>query len=235
MPDFSQWSGENFSDAGPERPMESQEAALAENAKKTAPAAPIDPYAQALQSMDFAALRQVNPDVLGWILVPGTKISYPLVHSSEKEGDFYLNHTWSGDFGSYGAIFLDPGVSPDFSGFNTVIYGHNMKDGPMFAALKGYGSQAFLDAHPEIYITLEAGPERYRVFAAYRVSTGGEAFAIGFSSREKRQELLDFALEGSVISAGFTPSLDSKIITLSTCTGQGHETRWVVQAELKED
>ena len=64
-----------------------------------------DPYAQALKDMDFSALRQQNPDVLGWILIPGTRVSYPVVQGTDNS--YYLDHTWRGGKNSVGAIFMD--------------------------------------------------------------------------------------------------------------------------------
>lgn len=194
----------------------------------------VDPYADELQNMDFSALQQVNPDVRGWILIPGTVVSYPLLYGEEKESTYYLNHTWSGSYGVVGSIFIDKAVDPGFSGFNTVIYGHNMNNGSMFASIRNYSMQSYADAHPNIYITDENGARCYEVFAAYEVKTDGDTYTIGFSSDEKKQEFLDFCVGSSAIKTSAAPTVDDSVITLSTCTGRGHETRWVVQAVCKQ-
>ena len=78
-------------------------------------------------------------DVIGWIAIPGTEISYPLVQGTDS--DYYLTHTWNQNSSAVGAIFMDCRCSADFSGFNTIVYGHRMNNGSMFAALKHYKSR----------------------------------------------------------------------------------------------
>ena len=91
--------------------------------------------------MDLPALQQVNSDVIGWIAIPGTEISYPLVQGTDN--DYYLTHTWNQNSSAVGAIFMDCRCSADFSGFNTIVYGHRMNNGSMFAALKHYQKAGF--------------------------------------------------------------------------------------------
>ena len=190
----------------------------------------VDPYADALRNMDFAALREVNSDVLGWILIPNTVISYPLVQGDDNQ--YYLKHTWKKWTSAVGAIFLEYQNSPDFSDFNTIIYGHRMNNGSMFASLKNYKKQSYWAAHPYVYITDDNGSHKYEIFAAYEVSTAGTTYQIGFSGDASKQAFLDYCLGQSVIDTGITPTVHDKILTLSTCTGNGHATRWVVQARL---
>ena len=190
------------------------------------------PYAAQLNAMDVAALKKVNSDVMGWILIPGTAVSYPLVHSTDRADTFYLNHTWDAAEGIVGSIFVEPENSGGLNDFNTVIYGHNMKDGSMFGSLKSFGSANWWKAHPGVYISTAAGTRYYKIFAAYEVSTSGKTYQISFSSDKTKQAFIDFCLAQSAISTGVTPTVDDNIITLSTCTGRGHATRWVVQAVM---
>ena len=111
--------------------------------------------------MDLPALQQVNSDVIGWIAIPGTEISYPLMQGTDN--DYYLTHTWNQNSSAVGAIFMDCRCSADFSGFNTIVYGHRMNNGSMFAALKHYKKQDFLQAHPQIYVTNASGTHAYSI------------------------------------------------------------------------
>ncbi|MDD3346346.1 class B sortase [Oscillibacter sp.] len=191
----------------------------------------VDPYADALRSMDFTALREVNGDVLGWILIPGTPISYPLVQGTDNF--YYLKHTWKKQSSAVGAIFLESRSSGDLSDFNTVVYGHRMNNGSMFASLKNYKKQSYWASHPCVYLTDDTGSHKYDIFAAYEVSTSGETYQIGFSGQESKQAFLDYCVAQSVIQTGITPTVNDRVVTLSTCTGNGHATRWVVQAVLR--
>ena len=195
------------------------------------PAVPyVDPYADALAAMDFTALREVNSDVLGWILIPDTVVSYPLLQGSDN--DYYLRRTWKKWSSAVGSIFLEAQNSPALTDFNTIIYGHNMNNGSMFGTLKKYKSQDYFRKHPYVYLTTDAGSARCEIFAAYEVSTDGDTYRLGFADDNDRQAFLDACCALSVIDTGVTPQVYDRIITLSTCTGRGHATRWVVQARL---
>lgn len=204
--------------------------AASAGASASAPAAPVyvDPYARELQSMDFAALQKVNSDVLGWIVIPGTTVSYPLVHTDNNT--YYLTHTWKKWSSAVGAIFLEARNDADFSDFNTVIYGHNMNNGSMFGSLKKYKKKSWWSAHPTVYITDADGSRAYRIFAAYEVSTTGDTYQIGFPSDAAKQSFLDYCVGQSLYDTGVVPTVYDHIVTLSTCTGRGHATRWVIQA-----
>lgn len=191
----------------------------------------IDPYAGALAAMDFTALREVNSDVLGWLLIPGTVISYPLLQGDDNS--YYLNHTWKKWTNVVGSIFLECQNSPDLSDFNTVVYGHRMNNGSMFASLKYYKQQSYWAQHPKVYITDDNGAHCYEIFAAYEISTAGDTYKLSFPTDQSKQAYIDYCLEKSVIDTGLTPTVYDKILTLSTCTGNGHATRWVVQALLR--
>ena len=187
-----------------------------------------DPYAQALKDMDFSALRQQNPDVLGWILIPGTRVSYPVVQGTDNS--YYLDHTWRGGKNSVGAIFMECRNSSDLSDFNTIIYGHRMNNRSMFGTLSQYKSRSYWQAHPYVYLTDDSGTHRYEIFAAGEVSVDSDVYRLGLRSDSSRQSFLDSCLSLSALNTGVTPHVYDKVLTLSTCTGNGHATRWVVQA-----
>ena len=187
-----------------------------------------DPYAQALKDMDFSALRQQNPDVLGWILIPGTRVSYPVVQGTDNS--YYLDHTWRGGKNSVGAIFMECRNSSDLSDFNTIIYGHRMNNRSMFGTLSQYKSRSYWQAHPDVYLTDDSGTHRDEIFAAGEVSVDSDVYRLGLRSDSSRQSFLDSCLALSALNTGVTPHTYDKVLTLSTCTGNGHATRWVVQA-----
>lgn len=204
--------------------------ASADGAGETPEEVPVwqDPYAQALKDMDFSALRQQNPDVLGWILIPGTRVSYPVVQGTDNS--YYLDHTWRGGKNSVGAIFMECRNSSDLSDFNTIIYGHRMNNRSMFGTLSQYKSRSYWQAHPYVYLTDDSGTHRYEIFAAGEVSVDSDVYRLGLRSDSSRQSFLDSCLALSALNTGVTPHTYDKVLTLSTCTGNGHATRWVVQA-----
>lgn len=190
-----------------------------------------DPVLEELRKTDLAALRENNPDVVGWIRVPDTKIDYPVVQG--EDNDYYLKHTWQGNANSVGTIFMDVSSHPDLTDFNTLIYGHNMRSGSMFAALRNYGQQSYYDAHPYVYLLVDNGVFRFDIFSAYQAELDASAYGQSFRQRETREKFLGDAAEKSAIETGITPGIRDRILTLSTCSGMGYETRWVVHARLK--
>ena len=191
----------------------------------------VDPYADALAAMDFTALRQVNPEVLGWILIPGTNINFPITQGADNT--FYLGHSWDGSPNQYGSIFLECMNSPDLTDFNTIIYGHRMNDGSMFASLHDFAQQDYWSAHPYVYIVTGDGVYRYEIFSTYVADTDSSTYGLSFNQEQTRIDFLRMALENSEIDTGITPATTDRIITLSTCTTWGYGSRRVVHARLR--
>ena len=189
-----------------------------------------DPYLEEIQEINLEALREVNSDVLGWIMIPDTKLSYPLMPGIE--GDYYLEHTWEKVSSIAGSIFVENLCSDDLSDFNTVIHGHRMKDDSMFGSLKYYNEKEYWSEHPYVYIYDDNGAHRYEIFAAYEATLQHSTYQIGFDNDEYKQRFLDNCAGYSVIDTGVVPTILDKVITLSTCTGRGYSSRWVVQARL---
>lgn len=188
---------------------------------------PMTPEEQ-LAGIDLEALQEINGDVVGWIMIPGTTVSYPLLQTGNN--DYYLNHTWMKKYNRGGAIFLDWRDSKDFSDFHTIIYGHRMGNDTMFGTLKYYKSLEYWQTNPYIYLALDSGIYRWDIFAAYEASITSPVYDRDTPIGE--QNFIRFCLDSSVINTGIEPAPGSNILTLSTCTGRGHASRWVVQAVL---
>ncbi len=194
------------------------------------PSQPPDEHMVRLLGTDLAQLRRTNPDVLGWITIPGTQLDYPFLQGEDNR--YYLQHTWQGKRNAAGSVFLECKVSPDFSDFNTIIYGHNMKNGSMFGSLRQYRTQSHYQENPCIYIVDDAGVRRYEIFAAFEAEVVGYTYRLDLDTPEKKQAFLDYSAARSVIQTDLTPTVEDSVITLSTCTGNGYDHRWVVQAVL---
>lgn len=190
-----------------------------------------DPYMEELAEKNLESLREVNPDVLGWIVIPDTQVDYPIMDGEDNQ--YYLEHTWDKKSSIAGSIFLEHLNHSDLRDFNTILYGHRMLNGSMFGSLKYYNTNDYFEKHPYVYILDDAGVHRYEIFSAYTAPVDGATFVYGFRTEESMQYFLDYCMEKSVINTGVTPTLDDKVLTLVTCTGKGYEARWVVQARLK--
>jgi len=184
-------------------------------------------YSRILQNVDLGGLYSENNDLIGWILLPGTRISYPLMQRDNNE--YYLNHGWDHSWNTAGAIFLDYRNSGDLSDFNTVIYGHRMDNRSMFGELHNYKKEGYWETHPSIFIRDGNGCYRYDIFAAYETGTNN-TYSRQITDHDDRSQWITECLQQSVIDTGIQPTTSDRFITLSTCTGTGHSTRWVVQA-----
>lgn len=194
---------------------------------------PMDEGALKLSQINIAPLQEVNPDVIGWIYLPGTQISYPLLHGPDNST--YLSTTWRGEKNVAGSIFLETRNRVDLKDFHTIIYGHHMRAGTMFAALMGYKEAAFRESHPHVYIATEFAVRKYTVFSAYEAAVKSDTYRLVFKDDAKKREVLQFYRDSSVWESGIIPTEEDAILTLSTCTGLGdYDYRWVVQAVLTD-
>lgn len=207
----------------------------------TEPAAPVyDPYADALRgSISISGLKSKNSDVIGWLYIGGARasevnVNEPIIHYSDN--DYYLRRTWLGKKASDGCIFMETKSSPSLDDFNTIIYGHRLKSGRMFGKLGDFAEKKNWERDPYVYIYTEDSMYRYIVFAVYRVDVDGMTYQIGFSGAESKQEFIDFARSQSMYDTGVVPTVNDRILTLSTCTGDTGEDkykqRFIVQALL---
>ena len=188
----------------------------------------MDDSARYLLQVDIFSLRQVNPEVLGWIYIPGTVVSYPLMQTTER--DKYLQRAWDGTPNGSGSIFLEKANHRDFTDFNTIIYGHHITNGTMFQPLLNYKEQEFRRSHGYIYITTGDRIYRYRVFSAYEAPVDSDTYRLYFADDNAKKTAITHYLQGNEETV---LSPNDHILTLSTCTGTGvYTTRWVVQAAL---
>ena len=181
---------------------------------------PADKNFDLLASMDIENLKAENPDVVGWILIPGTEISYPLLQTEDNE--YYLKHTWDNQNNSCGSIFYDYRSNP--SDWNSVIYGHNMRNGSMFAPLHQYKDEDFSVNNNKLLILYGGEVKEYSFVAAFEAELDGVPYVFGEASKEEKSEFVKILS----VKSGEKVSTNSFFVTLSTCTGLGHKTRWVV-------
>lgn len=150
-------------------------------------------------TVDWDALRAVNPDIVAWIYVPDSPINYPVVQGDDNEE--YLHKAFDGSTGwlaSAGTIFLDSTNSSDFSDRNSALYGHHMNDGSMFASLSDWQNNDEFNAHHDIYVLTPQGNYRLKTFALVK-TTGDDALVqTTFSSDESYQSYIQDKLDRSV-------------------------------------
>ena len=187
-----------------------------------------------VSDIDFAELQKKAPDAYAWIRIPDTRIDYPICQS-ETDNAYYLSHTAQKEDRFEGAIFTENYNSKDFTDPVTVIDGHNMKNGSMFADLHQFSDKDFFEKHPTFTIETADGRLNCRVFAAYTADNRHLLKNYDFNSREVYASYLKSIFQIKDMSANIddtvTVTPDDRIVVLSTCTGD-HSTRFLVQAKI---
>ena len=171
--------------------------------------------------IDFAALQSDNSDVCAWITVPNTNVDYPILQSSKEDDDYYINHSADGKYTIDGAIYIQRLNGKYFTDRNTVVYGHNLRNGTMFRTLHNFRDKEFFDANEYFYIYTPGHILTYRIFSAYRYDNRHILNSFDFSDTAVYEEYLKFATNPvsmiKNVREGVEVTTDDKIVTLSTC------------------
>lgn len=186
------------------------------------------------KNMDWVSLKGRNQDIYAWIYIPGVEIDYPILQSSIDD-EYYLNYNLDGSKGYPGCIYTEMANSKDFTDFNTVIYGHNMKSGSMFRKLHEYEDRAYFDNNRYMYIYTEDSVLVYKIYAAYTADDSHILNTNDFASEEGCEGYLGRSISMADANGNYDSSMsvtkDSHIVTLSTCTSRADQ-RYLVQGVL---
>lgn len=188
--------------------------------------------------IDFDTLRETNPDVYAWITIPGTVIDYPILQHATDDS-YYLNYTIDGVEGYPGCIYTEHVNSKDFTDNNTVIYGHNMRNGTMFTDLHKFREADFFAKNDTVYIYTPEKQFTYKIFAAYLYDDRHLMNSFDFSDMDVYSDyLLELQNihsidENANLRKDITITESDKIITLITCIREQPEKRVYVQAVLQ--
>ncbi len=188
------------------------------------------------KNIDFDKLhREVSDDIYAWIYIPNTNVDYP-VFQHPTDNTYYLEHNVDGSEGYPGCIYTENYNSKDFSDPQTVIYGHNMRDGTMFSDLHKYEEQEFFDENKYVYIYTEDMVYVYRIFAAYQTNNAHQLLNFDFSKKENLLTYLEnvraLGSELKIFDDDVVFSGDDQVLTLSTCVMKERQfhLRYLVQA-----
>ncbi|MGI6006841.1 MAG: class B sortase [Ruminococcus sp.] len=177
--------------------------------------------------IDFESLKAINKDVVGWLYVEALDLNYPIMQGEDNE--YYLHRTTEKTYNFAGSIFLDYANAPDFSDSNSIVYGHNMKDGSMFGKLKKFREQ---DVYGRSMIFWVCTPEKnykYEIFSAYETAVGSDTYLLfEHGGKEVVEYMENMKSLSEIPTADRNFQENDRVVTLSTCTGNS-ATRFVVQ------
>lgn len=181
-------------------------------------------------SVDFAALQAQNADIIAWIYCEDTPINYPIVQSGDNS--YYLRRLTDGSYNRAGTLFMDCACSSDFSDFNTVIYGHNMKTDIMFGTLPDYKEQGYYEQHPVMWLFTPNETYKIELFAGFLTTAGSDIYT-ALDSEKQLADYIAEALSSSDFKADLDPTGAAHIITLSTCSYEYKTARYVLIGVLQ--
>lgn len=174
-------------------------------------------------SVDFNTLIARYPDVVAYIYGPDTKIQYPIAYTGD---DYYLYRDLDGNENINGSIYLEPLCSPDFTSQNTLLYGHHMKSGLMFAGLAKYKDPSYYSSHPYFYIYTPTQNYRVDLFAGFVCAHDDEVFSTYLS----QSQLSNMAAKSTFNANIGVPS--GNVVSMCTCSYEFDNARYVVVGEL---
>lgn len=181
--------------------------------------------------VDFEALQAVNPDIVAWIYMEGTTINYPVVQGEDNSQ--YLDRLFDGTYNSSGSIFMDYRNAPDFSGRHTILYGHHMRNGSMFAVIADYVAQDLSKEYPFCQILTPEGNYKLEFFAGYVDDPNADAWQLEFASDEEYGQWLEWSAERSAFASAVIPTAQDRVVTLSTCSYEFSDARCVLLGILR--
>ncbi len=179
-------------------------------------------------TVDFDVLKKQNEDIVGWIYSKDTPINNPVLQSIDN--DYYLRRLITRDYNAAGSLFMDYRNDSSMQNYNTIIYGHNMKNGTMFASLQKYRNQEYYEEHKFIYYFTPEKNYLVRLFSACTESANSSIYKL----ENFNQNTIDSIVRKSNFKSNVTVTENDKIIILSTCAYDYDEARYVVFGKLEE-
>ncbi len=190
---------------------------------------PVPTVTAAPLKVDFTAMRERNSDVATWIYCDATRLNYPVMQS--EDNSYYLRRMPDGTSNMAGSLFLDCRSSGDLSDLNSVIYGHNMKNGTMFSTLEKYKTQGYYEQHPVMYIILPEAKYRIELIAGCIVNSGDAIYVLP-PSEENITGVVNSIVQRSTFRSNVSAEEGDRFITLSTCSYEYDEARYVLIGRL---
>ena len=181
-------------------------------------------------NVDFAALRKINPDAIGWLYYEGTPIDYPVVKGENNE--IYLSMLFDRTWGGCGTLFADCVTEKPFDQFNTVVYGHHMKDGTMFACLKELKDPAYCKKHPKLELSTPEGRFDLEIWAFLNEPSDSNIYLTNISAEQDKQAYIDLAEKISDYTTDVTVTTDDRLVMLSTCAYEFENARYIVACKM---
>ena len=180
--------------------------------------------------IDFDALRAINPDVVGWIYYEGTVIDYPIVQG--RDNNEYLYKMFDGNYGGFGTLFVDAATERPFKQFNTIVYGHHMRNGSMFADLRKLKDQNYCTEHPRMELITPEGKFHLEIAAFLNQPSDSNIYTTNIHNIDERSAYLDMLNQLASYTTNVAMLETDRIVILSTCAYEYDEARYMVVGKM---
>ena len=189
--------------------------------------------------IDFEGLMEVNPEIYAWLRIPDTNIDYPILQHEDEDQSYYLSRDIYREANQAGSIYTEYYNHKDFMDPNTIIYGHNMKNGSMFHNIRYFTDKEYFDEHHELYIYLPEKILKYEIIACYEYDDRHLIGTYDFLDEEVYADYLEDIMNPrsmyTMIREGVELTTADKLVTLSTCIANKPNNRRLLQAVLLEE
>lgn len=189
--------------------------------------------------IDFAGLQEQNPEIYAWLRIPDTNIDYPILQHEGEDQSYYLTHDMNGDSNQAGSIYTESYNQKDFTDPNTILYGHNMKNGSMFHNVRYFSDPEYFAEHSELFVYLPDRILKYQVISCYETDDRHLLGSYDFSDEEVYAAYLEEVLNPRSMSAVVDETVkltaEDRLLTLSTCIANKPNNRRLLQAVLVEE
>lgn len=180
--------------------------------------------------IDFNALRKVNSDIVAWIYYEGTDIDYPVVQG--KDNDNYLHIAFDDTWALAGTLFVDAITEDPFKQFNTIIYGHHMRDGSMFGDLKKLKDKEYCDKHPQLELITPDGKYHLMIWAFLNQPSDSQVYLTNFHDKDDIREYIDYVKSAADYVTDVKVTPEDRIVLLSTCAYEYQNARYMVIGKM---
>ena len=180
--------------------------------------------------IDFEALRKINPDVVGWIYYKDTIIDYPIVKGTDN--DKYLYTMFDGTYGGFGTLFVDAITENPFKQFNTIVYGHHMRNGSMFAPLKKLKEPEYCKKNPRLELITPEGKFHLEICAFLNEPSDSNIYTTNIKDIGGREVYLDTVNKLATYTTDVAMEPTDRIVILSTCAYEYKDARYMVICKM---
>jgi sortase B len=182
------------------------------------------------KTVDFSYLSGINPNIQAWITLDDSNIDYPAVQYTDNS--YYLTHLFNGEYNSHGCIFIDSNNQTGFADKNTVVYGHHMHDGTMFADVENYKNSSYYAGHKQFDIYTPDG--RWVMYPVAGLVTTADVNYIRYTFTDDDDYLsyVNSFVSKSTFTSEESITASDQMMTLSTCSYDVENGRYVLIGKL---